>query len=287
MTAPNYIEKSHAQYLKDLERSNNLVYNYLLLELAKFSESGTLQIKESELAQLDSKIKDAVKNSGYSEYTTNYLKTLDEVENIKSKEYAKDKISISDAIKDNEYIKEIKKQLIEHLRGSKLNEAVLKPLENIIRQNVLLNNTFENVANILKSKIIEKPIINNHVDTIAYDTLHQYNGVINEQVRKKNNLRYFYYIGSEIETTRPFCDHMKDNFKGAISVDELEKVLNEFCPNGTPSETKITYETVNGVVRTLKKGSGMIEGTTLENFTINRGGHRCNHEVKWTRYPKK
>ena len=58
--------------------------------------------------------------------------------------------------------------------------------------------------------------------------------------------------------------------------------MDEYCPNGQPSKKKIEYETVNGVIRTLQKGSGMIDGTIVSNFPVHRGGYRCRHEVKFT-----
>jgi len=149
-----------------------------------------------------------------------------------------------------------------------------------------LNKTYQETADLLKRQLVDKPLLIRHVDQVAFDALRQYNGAINDEVRKTYNLKHFFYIGSEIETTRPVCDHIRDNYKGAISIDQLKVILDEFCPNGIPSDVSITYETVNGVKRTAKKGAGMYDGTTVDNFCQNCGGNRCRHEVKWVRNPE-
>jgi len=171
------------------------------------------------------------------------------------------------------------------LKGQGYLVNVIKPLENTIREHVLLQRAFKDLKIDLKEKLVEKPYIVKRVDNIAFDSLKKYNGTTNEIVRIKHDLKWFYYIGSTIENSRPICDHLRDLGNRAISTDELKKILDDFCPNGNPSTEKITYVTVNNVSVTLPKGSGMKPGTTVANFPDNTGGYKCRHDVKFTRYP--
>lgn len=286
MTAPNIIDEFHDEYIQKVNVSSKKLYEILLRVLADFSEGGTLKADKRKLAELDSIIKSALKDSGYSKATDKYLEGFGKLQDFNDKYYGNQGLNLNTAIKGSDILPYIQERVIDNLRQAGAMENIIKPLEGIIRQDTFLNRTYKQTADLLKEKLVTNSIITNHVDTIAFDALNQFNGAINNEVRIKYDLKYFFYIGSEIENTRPICAHIRDNYNRAISFDELKTILDEYCPNGIPSEKTITYETVNGVKMTKQKGSGMYEGTTVENFCINKGGHRCRHDVKPTRFPK-
>lgn len=283
MTIGPYIDDVHKEYINSVGISSNKLYDILLRELAQHTNQGNLEANKQQLAQLDSIIKQALKDSGYSKATDQYFNSFNKIEQHNDEYYGSQKLSIKPAIDNSQIIPHIKEQVLSSLRGNGANEGIIKPLENLMRQEIFLNKTYQETADLLKRQLVDKPLLIRHVDQVAYDALRQYNGAINDEVRKTYNLKHFFYIGSEIETTRPICDHIRDNYKGAISIDDLQIILDEFCPKGEPSNTSITYETVNGVKQTSKKGAGMYDGTTVDNFSMNCGGYRCRHEVKWVR----
>ena len=286
MTIGPYIDDVHKEYINSVGISSKKLYDILLRELAQHTNQRNLEANKQQLAQLDSIIKQALKDSGYSKATDQYFNSFNKIEQHNDDYYGSQKLSIKPAIDNSQIIPHIKEQVLSSLRGNGANEGIIKPLENLMRQEIFLNKTYQETADLLKRQLVDKPLLIRHVDQVAFDALRQYNGAINDEVRKTYNLKHFFYIGSEIETTRPICDHIRDNYKGAISIDQLKIILDEFCPNGIPSDVSITYETVNGVKRTAKKGAGMYDGTTVENFCQNCGGNRCRHEVKWVRNPK-
>lgn len=286
MTAPNIIDEFHDGYIKKVDVSSKKLYDILLRVLAEYSDGGVLKPNKRQLAELDYIIKKALQDSGYSKATDTFMGGFSRLEQYNDIYYQKEGLSLSTAIKGSEILSYIQDTTIDSLRKAGAAENILKPLENIIRQDIFLNRTYTQTADLLKEKLVTNSIITRHADTIAFDALNKYNGAINNEVRVKYDLKYFFYIGSEIENTRPVCAYIRDNYKGAISFDELKVILDKFCPNGIPSEKMITYETVNGVKLTKKMGSGMYTGTTLENFCINCGGHQCRHDAKPTRFPK-
>jgi len=286
LTIGPYIDDVHKEYINSVGISSKKLYDILLRELAQHTNQGNLEANKQQLAQLDSIIKQALKDSGYSKATDQYFNSFNKIEQHNDDYYGSQKLSIKPAIDNSQIIPHIKEQVLSSLRGNGANEGIIKPLENLMRQEIFLNKTYQETADLLKRQLVDKPLLIRHVDQVAFDALRQYNGAINDEVRKTYNLKHFFYIGSEIETTRPICDHIRDNYKGAISIDQLKIILDEFCPNGIPSDVSITYETVNGVKRTAKKGAGMYDGTTVENFCQNCGGNRCRHEVKWVRNPE-
>lgn len=286
MSIGSYIDEINKEYNSGLEISSKRLYDILLRELAQHTDSGTLRANEQRLAQLDSIIKEALKQSGYSKSTDAFFLSFGRIDTYNDKYYSAQDMPITKALSESKYIPFLKETVIDTLRGAGAKEGIIKPLENLLKQEIFLNKTYKEAADLLKIQLVDKPLLVRHAGTMATDALFKYNGAINQAVGSYYNLKYFFYIGSEIEATRPICDHIRDNFKGSISTDQLKVILDEYCPDGKPSEKMITYETVNGVVRTLKKGSGMYEGTTVDNFCINCGGYNCRHEVKWTRFPK-
>ncbi len=286
MTAGPFIDDAHQEYINSIGISSKRLYDILLRELAKHTTQGNLEANKLQLAQLDSILKQALKDSGYSSATDKYFTTFDKLEEHNEKYYGTQNLALSPVLKESQIIPHIKDKVLSNLRGTGVSESILKPLENLMRQEIFLNKSYQETSDLLKKQLVDNSLLVKHVDQVAFDALRQYNGAINDEVRKTYGLKYFFYVGSEIETTRPICDHIRDNYKGAISIDDLQIILDEFCPNGEPSNTSITYETVNGVKHTSKKGAGMYDGTTVDNFSMNCGGYRCRHEVKWVRNPK-
>jgi hypothetical protein len=115
------------------------------------------------------------------------------------------------------------------------------------------------------------------------DSLSQYDGAMNKMIADVYEFDNFIYVSNTIETSRPFCIHMRDDLGGRFSKDQLKIALNEYCPAGDPSDQTIEYKTHSGEVKRGKKGSGMIKGTTVENFVQLRGGYGCRHRCIPTR----
>ena len=274
-----FIEKIGLDFKRILPLLNSILVEYV--------ENGQLTPDTIKLATLDSKILEAVQLSGYGASVDSLLESMMELQEINEKFYQKaERLSVYDAIQDSERLNSHVKNIIENLKGQGASENILKPIEDLIRQQILLRRPYTETLDLLKIELSEEDTIIRYVRQIATDALSQYDGIINDEVRVKYGLDKFYYIGSLIETSRPICDHIRDNFKGAIDITDLEKILEEFCPNGIPSDEKTTFVTVNNEKRTMKKGSGMYKGTNSSNFSTYRGGYGCRHEVKWTRSSK-
>lgn len=284
MSSGEYIDDVISKFDESMVKTSNTLFDLLRSVLYDYVEKGVLQPDSLELARLEEKILNAVTQSGYGGNIDKLLTAFPELEQINEKYYQKaEKLSAKEAILGSDRIDEHVKQVIDQLRGGGAKEGILKPIENLIRQQILLKRPVKEVEILLRNEIIANNLLGKYAGQIAIDALSQFDGIINDEVRVKYDLKNFFYIGSLIETSRPICDHIRDNYKSVISIDNLEDVLDEFCPNGIPSEEKISYETVNKKKVTAKKGSGMYKGTNSANFSTYRGGYGCRHEVKWTR----
>lgn len=270
---------------KDLKEVEKILFDSTIDFLVDFIESGKkLTLDKRKLAGLKSKIDKVIQSSKYQKSIEKYLSKYDLVDKVNTEWYSKNKYRIDKVIADSEILKEIKLQSYENLLSKEaISENLAKPILQQLRKDIIMGSTFETAKQNLLSVTEGNEFIRRYAGQIARDSLSQYDGELNNQVREKFNLTKFYYIGSEIETSRPVCRHMKD--KKEWTLDELKVVLDEYCPNGIPSEKTEVIETRNAkgerVKKSVKKGSGMIEGTNVSNFAMLRGGYECRHRVQF------
>lgn len=284
-------DQKNEKAIAELQKFENGLYEKLLAYMAQFTQNGLLQPTPLQLASIESSIVNWTKELGYGKIVDNYLAGLDETNEINKTYYAKDVSRRTLARIENEILKaplneEYRSQVSNNLRGTNANEAIVAKVGETLRLQALRGLTFEQAALELKSLVTTTEggagIAERHFNQVAKDAIMQYDGLLQEELKKTFNPKRGRYLASVIETTRPFCDHMKERFgNGYITTEQLQGVLNDYCPGGTPSDERITYTTVSNEPRTAKKGGGMIEGTTLENFPVYRGGYNCRHEWKW------
>jgi len=287
MTIAKDIDSSFDIYQKGVEKTNDELYSGIIAMLSKYSVNGNLSGTIEQTATIKSSLISILQKSSYTKSVTEYLKLFDKIDKIRSDYYKSNKLPIDTILKDNDLIKYQKESAIKALRGVELVQVVLEPIEKIITNKVLTNSVFSDTIDVINRVVVQEPLLTKYTTAVAKSVMYSYDGAINNEVKVKYDLKYFFYVGAEIEATRPMCDHIKDKFGSkAISTDELKIILDEFCPNGKPSDVMITYTTVNGVKMTKKKGSGLFNDTDIDNFAINRGGHNCIHEVLYTRRPK-
>lgn len=258
------IEKANLSFF-DFDKVNERLYKSLLVTLSSFTDGDTLKYSEK-LALLEAEIRSALRASGYVKKVDEYLANFDKVGGLLIKDYKDAGLRIDNAILKNDLNTFILEKTISDLKGSGINENFVKKISDNIRVNALQGITYKEAANRLQQSIIEKPELNRYASQVATDSLNQYEGALNDTVREKFKLTKFKYIGSEKDTTRPFCSHMRGLGNRSISTEELQSILDKYCPSGVPKE---------GI------GNGMIAGTTVSNFAQNRGGYNCRHTVRW------
>lgn len=279
------------QAVASLQKFEEQLYNKLIVFLAQITHGGTLSATPAQLAQLNNAIVNWTKELGYADIVDAYLKGLDDVDRENIRYYGSQTNKRTLQRIQNEAINspltaEYRRQVSDNLRSTGAKAAIVDKIDEVLRLQAIRGMTFDQAALELKALVTTTEggagIAERHFKQVAVDAISQYDGVIQERLADRFQPKAGRYLASVIETTRPVCDHIKERFgNGLITREQLRSILNEYCPDGNPSQEKITYDTVNGVQRTAKKGAGMIEGTTLENFAVNRGGYQCRHEWKW------
>jgi hypothetical protein len=106
---------------------------------------------------------------------------------------------------------------------------------------------------------------------IVTDSLNQYSANYTQIVSDDLGLEWFKYVGSNKETTRPFCKALtnaKQTCMPFIHRSQLPEIVEgQICGEQVPIYDKTGLP------------HGMIPGTNAVNFPINRGGYNCNHQL--------
>lgn len=240
-----------------------------------FSEIGNLGA--TSVNRFEKRLTDAIeKNATYKSNIRNYLADFDKVATLNKKIHkVQNKINIDKIINiANKNQRELisktakgvtssisDKTLYKNLAGDGMREQFTKPVKRMLYQNLMTGAPETQVKTILHDYIIGKKDeigqLQRWTGQITRDALSQYDGAINDMVRKEYDLNAFKYIGSIALNSRLQCKKWITEKNRILKYSELTKEIQWAVNNG----------------------KGMIPGTTKDNFASNRGGFNCRHQA--------
>lgn len=144
----------------------------------------------------------------------------------------------------------------------KINDILLRAVTSGVRYSDLTKELYESLNSTDKGS----GLFSKYATTYATTAISQYAGENNKLMTSDLGLEWFEYVGSNIENTREFCEHLTE--KRYIHKSEIHKLLKGDI-DGYQCEI---YEKTG-----LPKG--MIDGTNEENFQVNCGGWNCRHQL--------
>jgi hypothetical protein len=164
-------------------------------------------------------------------------------------------------------------QVITNMEKQGLLQSLINPLRNqlniAVNQGSSLADTVQSIRGQLETTEKRQGILKKLSLQSTRDALGQYDGVVNEAVRKTYKLDAILYVGSLVKDSRAQCErwtqYMDNGKRGLILFEQLEQEIMWADANGT----------------------GMIPNTTPENFCQNRGGFNCRHIAYPVRNPNK
>lgn len=253
--------------------------------LAKNTIDGKVNIPNKDLALIEEILYDTLKESDYSDKANQYLGLFVKLQESMIKEQIEvnrlKRAEIEKLWSDDTARQKISEKVLYDLSEVGLKKNYITGLAEAIREQNYFNRTIEEATEILRSKM--DGYTENYLRGTVKDSLSMYDGAFQDKIRVTYGFENILYVGNVIETTRPICTRLRKDLKGRFSVEQLKKEVDNYCPQGKPSESKITYSTVSGKEYTKKKGAGMYEGTTIDNFSQFKGGHECRHRALPTR----
>lgn len=230
------------------------------------------------IASIKNKLLKIVLNEDYMAEVKNFAKAFVDITNIQN-EYWK---SVEKTFKPSSILKEIKNQAVEDT-VNKLTEAgigtnISSQIEDILRTNITTGGSYKDLTAQLRESLTDTDkspgILSRYTKQITTDSINQYNANYTQIVSSDLGFEWFAYQGSDIKTTRPWCDAMTD--RRYFHISEIPSLLSAedlyYIKDG--KKTKVPIYEKTGLP------AGMIEGTNAENIFIRRGGYNCQHQIR-------
>lgn len=159
---------------------------------------------------------------------------------------------------------------ISTLTGAGVQAVVTDKLNDILLRAVTSKAKFSDLTRELHEHLTttenKQGALSKYANTYATTSMSQYVGENNRLLTNDLGLEWFEYVGSNIETTREFCDHLTE--KRYIHKSEIKTIL-----KGEIDGHQCEMNERTGLPK------GMIEGTNEHNFQVNCGGWNCRHQL--------
>lgn len=262
--------------LDKLKKYDKIIYEKVLDIINENIVDGKIFLSEQVMAGLEDLLIDELEKFGIFKDIVSYLKiynTLDfelieeqgKINKLKANE-------LKEFWKKNKSRQILTNKLKYDLSKNGMAKTYVNAVASLVREQAFLQVPFKEAQKLLKEKLIDNNVTTRYIKTTVRDVASQYDGAFQNEIRKKYDFKNFIIIGDLIEDSRPVCRHLVDLRR--LTYEQMEKVLDEYCPNGKPSEKIVE---LNG--KKIKKGSGMIEKTTIDNIETLRGGYGCRHRI--------
>lgn len=264
------IEESTAKLLEAIAAKEPKVMERLLELIARLDSRGgkflTTTFNENALKLVDQYIKSVLVDLRINDDIFEFVKTFDD-----AAAYALDIQRRLNGINANDTIltKWRNYQItstVNNLVGNGLEQRFTQPVTKILAQAVYsegsLSDVLKSVREYAETNDTSKGGLLSHYTQVSRDAVGQYAGSVHKIVANKYGLDALEYVGSLVKDSRPQCERWVD--MQTIALKDLKK--------------EIAWAS--------KYGSGLIPGTTPDNFTLYRGGYNCRHEVIPTRSKK-
>jgi len=246
--------------LNDVEK---IIFEDLKKAINKLNvDGGTIQFDEKNIDlvnQLDRVMIEAIQGSNMPSAITKYLRNFQTISDFNFDIHK----NVNDLSKTEleKLVSPIQKLSVERtlngLTGSGVNTNFIEPVRQGIFQNIVAGTNRTQLEQYLSNYVLGNPnvdgLYSRYVKQVSRDALNQFDGQTNARIADEFGLDAFRYVGSLIDDSRPQCRRWIG--KRVLQKSELQSEINWANNNGT----------------------GMISGTTPDNFSIYRGGYNCRH----------
>lgn len=224
------------------------------------------------IGQLRNKLEKLIIGEGYTESVKKFIEAFDIVEGLQANYFA----AFNQKFKPSKTLPIIKQlsvdRTINGLLGQGLQAAIVDRVGDILIQSTTSGGSYASLTEQLREHLTKTDTdgsLERHTRTITTDALNQYAAQYQETVAQDLNLNWGRYIGSNLATTREFCELLTK--KEWVHRSELATIVKG---------------NIDGHACKLSKSTGlplgMVPGTDASNFKIRRGGYNCGHQFFWT-----
>jgi hypothetical protein len=276
------IDLSISRFNKRIPASQKAMYDELVTELRRLdlkgdtikSTVGNLKIIQS----IKNKLTKIILTDDYLSDVKEFVKSFKTVSDMQN-EYWK---GVESKFKPGPVLREIRTQAISdtvlQLTESGIGANIGDTISDILRTNITSGGSYKKLNSQLLESLTDTQksdgLLTKYSKQITNDSIQQYNRQYTQQVAAGLGFEWYAYQGSDIKTTRPFCDAMTD--LRYFHVSEVPRLLRAddlyYIKDG--QKTKVPIYERTGLP------AGLIEGTNPENFFIRAGGYNCGHQIR-------
>jgi len=276
------IDKAIEKFNKRIPASQRAMLDEIELELRRLDLSGD-KIKTT-VANL--KIVNSIKNKlqrliltdDYRTDVKEFVRAFNDVTKLQN-EYWK---GIESTFKPRPLLREIRKSAItdtvKALGEAGIGTAIGEQIAGILRTNITAGGAYKQLTGQLRESLtdtVTPGLLSKYAKQISVDSIQQYNRTYTNTVSGDLGFDFFAYQGSDITTTRHFCDALTDRRYFHVSeVPGLLKADDLYYSTDDGGKKKVEIYDKTGLPQ------GMIPGTNPENFFIRAGGYNCQHSIR-------
>lgn len=213
----------------------------------------------------------------YKQEVKDFIQAFNDVTKLQNQYWQ----SIEKTFKPRALLKEIRIQAIDDtvksLTASGIGSTIQEQIADILRTNITTGGSYAALNDQLRESLVNTKtdgLLLKYTKQVTTDAINQYSAQYTQTVSNDLGFEWFAYQGSDIKTTRPFCDAMTD-FR-YFHITEIPDLLAAkdlyYMKDGVKTKVPIYEKT--------KLPHGMIPGTNPANFQINRGGYNCGHQIR-------
>lgn len=253
----------------------------VVLDLASDLETSNGRIKPSMkniklIGKIKAELNKVVFNKEYTDELDEIVKTYESITKLQNAYFT----ATVGKFKVPTVLAEIQKlaqeSVIEQLGDDGIGVNFINPVKDILVKNVTTGGSRAEFIEQVRDYIVGTPEADGrlvkYTKQIVTDSLNQYSANYTQVLSDDLGLVWFKYIGSNKETTRPFCKALtaaKSTCLPFIHKSQLPAIVEgDICGEQVPIYDKTGLP------------HGMIPGTNAANFQINRGGYNCNHQLQ-------
>lgn len=270
------------EWTDDVVKSQNGMFTRVLTLLRELDlkPDGTIKQTVANLrlkARIQKELRNTIINDAYRKRVAGVVGEHDAIKRLNDG-YFSDIDKIKEVFKPNKQLYQLTlegaKQLTrDSLLEAGINQNIIKPVEDILTQNITTGGTFENLLDQLRTEIKgdEERLGNleRYSKQIVNDTLHQFNATYNTTIGTDLGLVFIYYAGSLKKTSRPFCKKAAGKYYH----------IKEFADFGRQAKQGTTITFPSGATA---KDNGFVKATNEDNIFVYRGGYNCRHSIHYT-----
>ncbi len=250
------------------------LYSDLVKELQKLeTREGNILSNVNNLKLIGSirnKLEKIILNDQYIKQVENYIKAFDLVTALQIEYFQQFNKKFYPA-KTLKIVREISiEATLNSLTEAGINANVLDPVHDLLRVNITSGGNYPDLLGSLQDKIMgnEKELggLLKYSKQITTDALNQYSANYHKTVAEDLGLEWYRYVGSNLTTTREFCEFLTK--KDYVHKSELPAIIEGLIDGhqcAIYKKTGLPY--------------GMVPGTNVSNFQTFRGGFNCGHQA--------